>query len=75
LVVDAILAVKSTSILGENKYPVKAVNVVKSTEKVLSKVNSIMDMSSKCKELANKCQPELRMLKLLVLTLTSTNLE
>jgi T-complex protein 1 subunit alpha len=30
LVVDAILAVKSTSILGENKYPVKAVNVVKS---------------------------------------------
>jgi T-complex protein 1 subunit alpha len=30
LVVDALLAVKTTNIFGESKHPVKAVNIVKS---------------------------------------------
>jgi len=30
LVVDALLTVKTTNLLGENKYPIKAVNIVKS---------------------------------------------
>ena len=30
LAVDAILAVKTTNFLGESKYPVKSINVLKS---------------------------------------------
>jgi len=30
LIVDALLAVKTTNLLGESKFPIKAVNIVKS---------------------------------------------